>query len=320
MKAIRDVDGTLVWTEVPTPEPGPGEVRIRVRATAVNRADLVQRSGKYPPPPGASDILGLEAAGVIEAVGPGVTGRSVGDEVIALLAGGGYAEQVCCPAVHTLPKPANLSWTEAAGVMEVFATAWLNLRLEAGLQDGERVLIHAGASGVGTAALQLCRVWGCPSFATVGSEAKVERCLALGAEQAAVRHGGWLTALRAWGEVDVALCPVGGAYLASNVHALRQGGRLVIIGLLGGREGTLPVGRLLVKRLSVRGSVLRSRSIEEKAAIVAGLEREVLPLLEAGEVGPVIESTFPIADADEAHRVLAGNKTVGKLILVVRDA
>lgn len=319
MKAIREIDGTLVWTDHPAPEPGPGEVRIRVRATAVNRADLVQRSGRYPPPPGAPDTLGLEAAGVIDAVGPEVHDRAVGDEVVALLAGGGYAEQVCCPATHTLPRPAGLSWAEAAGVMEVFATAWLNLRLEAGLQDGERVLIHAGASGVGTAALQLCRAWGCPAFATVGSEAKVERCLALGADGATVRHGGWLTAAKAWGPVDVALCPVGGAYLASNVHALRRGGRLVVIGLLGGREGTLPMGRLLVKRLTVRGSVLRSRTVAEKAAVVEGLGREVWPLLEAGEVAPVLEAVLPIAEAESAHSRLSGNKTVGKLILRVGD-
>lgn len=316
MRAIRSVDGTLRWVDFPTPEPGPGEVRIRVMATAVNRADLVQRSGKYPPPPGAPDTLGLECAGVIDAVGEGVTTRSVGDEVVALLAGGGYAEHVCCPAVHTLPRPAGFSWTEAAAVMEVFATAWLNLRLEARLRDGERVLVHAGASGVGTAALQLCRAWGCPAFATVGSEPKVERCRAFGAE-ATVRHGGWLQAVKAWGPVDVALCPVGGAYLPTNLQALRGRGRLVIIGLMGGREGTLPVGRLLVKRLSVVGSVLRSRSIEEKASIVEGVGREVWPLLASGEVGPVIDTVLPIEQAEEAHALLAANETVGKIVLKV---
>ncbi|MEZ4317077.1 MAG: NAD(P)H-quinone oxidoreductase [Myxococcota bacterium] len=317
MNAIEDRDG-LVWVPVPTPVPGPGEVRIRIAATAVNRADLVQRSGAYPPPPGASAILGLECAGRIDAVGEGVRDRSVGDEVVALLAGGGYAEQVCCPASHTLPLPAGFTMERAAAVVEVFATAWLNLRLEGALAEGEHVLVHAGASGVGTAAIQLCVAWGNPVFATVGSEAKAERCRALGAAGTAVRHAGpWGPAVREWGGADVILDPVGGSYLESNVHALRPRGRLVNIGLMGGREGTLPLGPLLVKRLSVKGSVLRSRSIAEKNVVMAGLEREVWPLLADGSVAPVIDRVVDIREAEAAHQAVQRNDTVGKVVLAV---
>lgn len=319
MRAIRIIDERLVWTDFPTPEPGPGEVRIAVQATAVNRADLVQRSGRYPPPPGAPDTLGLECAGIVDAVGPGVTDRAVGDEVIALLAGGGYAEYAVCPASHTLPRR-SLPWSEAAGVMEVFATAWLNLKLEGQLAPGERVLLHAAASGVGTAALQLCRVWGHPVFATVGSPEKEARCRAFGADQTHDRHtGDFGDAVKAWGGADVVLCPVGGAYLEANAQALRRQGRLVIIGLLGGREANLPLGPLLVKRLSVRGSVLRSRSIEEKNRVVSGLEQQVWPLLASGEVRAVIDSVFPIEEAEAAHQRIASNQTVGKVVLQVRS-
>ncbi len=319
MKAIRERDGVLRWVDEPTPVPGPGEVRIRVCATAVNRADLVQRAGHYPPPPGASDILGLECAGVIDAVGAGVTERREGDEVVALLAGGGYAEQVCCLATHTLPRPASLGWAEAAAIMEVFTTAWLNLRREGALRRGERVLIHAGASGVGTAAVQLCRWWGCPCFVTVGREAKIARCVELGAEGGALRHEDWEAAVRAFGPLDLILCPVGGAYLQANLRLLRTEGRLVIIGLMGGREGTLPLGRLLVKRLTVRGSVLRSRPDEEKARIVAGVGEEIWPAIEAGDLRPIVHRILPIEQADIAHRLVAANETVGKVVLALPE-
>jgi putative PIG3 family NAD(P)H quinone oxidoreductase len=309
---------SLVWTEAPTPEPGPGEVRIRIRATAVNRADLVQRAGRYNPPPGASQILGLECAGVVESVGDGVTDRAVGDAVVALLAGGGYAEMVCCPASHTLPLPDGFEMTTAAGVVEVFATAWLNLKLEAQLQPGERVLVHAAASGVGTSALQLLKVWGNPVFATVGSAEKEERCRALGASQTANRHDGpWVNAVREWGGADVVLDPVGASYLEANIAVLNRLGRLVNIGLMGGREGTLPMGPVLVKRLTVKGSVLRARSIEEKNVVMDGLRREVWPLLEDGTVRPIIDRVLDIHDAEEAHAVVASNVTVGKVVLAV---
>ena len=317
MYAIED-HGRLTWSEVPRPEMGPTDVRIRVHATAVNRADLVQRAGHYPPPPGASPILGLECAGVIEAIGEGVTEREVGEEVVALLAGGGYAEQVVCPAAHTATLPPGLDLTRAAAVMEVFATAWLNLRREGELVEGERVLLHAGASGVGTAAIQLCAAWGNPVFATVGSQVKRTRCMALGASGTANRHdGSWVEPVKQWGSPDVILDPVGGAYLQDNLRVLNRRGRLVLIGLLGGREATLPLGLLLVKRQTVRGSVLRSRSHDEKAAVVAGLQREVWPLFARGEVEPVIHTVMDIRDAEQAHDLIRGNETIGKVILAI---
>ena len=316
MKAVLEQSGRLVWSETADPEPGPGEVILQARASAVNRADLVQRSGNYPPPPGASPILGLECSGTVVALGPGVPAEALGQQRCALLAGGGYAEKVAVPWSHTLPLPSGVDLLRAAALPEVLATAWLNLRLEGQLQPGERVLIHAGASGVGTAALQLCRAWGNPTFVTVGSEAKLERCKELGAAAGWVRHqGDWLEAVRAWGGADVVLCPVGAAYLNSNLQALHSRGRLVLIGLMGGREAALPLGLVLVKRLSLRGSVLRSRSRQEKDFILEGLQREVWPLVESGEVQPIIDSVLPIQQAEEAHDRLASNETVGKIIL-----
>ena len=318
MRAIQDIDGRLTWGQAETPSPGPDEIRVRVAATAVNRADLVQRSGHYPPPPGASTVLGLECAGVVDEVGEQVRWPRPGDEVCALLSGGGYAEYAVLPANHALPIPNGLSLLEAAAIPEVFTTAWLNLRREGELQDGERVLIHAAASGVGTAALQLCQIWGNPTFAIVGSAAKEQRCLALGAEATANRKDGpWLGKVRAWGNADVILDPVGGSILESNIHALRERGRLVNIGLLGGREGTLPLGALLTKRLTVRGSVLRSRSVAEKAEILSALSDDVWPLLNRGAIRPIIQDVLDIERAQEAHELVARDVTVGKIVLRV---
>ena len=318
MWAIEDIEGKLTWRETATPTPGPGEIRVRIKASAVNRADLVQRSGQYPPPAGASSVLGLECAGVVDQVAPDVIWPKVGDHVCALLSGGGYAEYAVFPATHALPIPTGLSFNDAAALPEVFTTAWLNLRQEGELKAGERVLIHAAASGVGTAALQLCRAWGNPTFATVGSSIKAQRCLELGAEECAIRHDGpWLPQVKAWGPVDVVLDPVGGEYLEPNILCLRPRGRLVNIGLMGGGGGSLQLGLVLVKRLTIRGSVLRSRSNDEKTAILAGLREEVWPLFETGQLQPIIETSFPIDQAEEAHQLLAGNQTVGKLILEV---
>jgi putative PIG3 family NAD(P)H quinone oxidoreductase len=318
MKAILIRDGQLVWDEAPTPELKEGEVLIKVRASAINRADLSQRSGRYPPPPGASDILGLECSGVIEKVGPGVTGREVGQEVCALLAGGGYAEYVAVPASHTLPPPQGIDLETAAGIVEVYATAWLNLRLEGELKEGERVLVHAGASGVGTACIQLCKAWGNPIFVTVGDQSKREYCHNLGASASADRHDGpWDEAVRSWGGADVILDPVGGSYLEMNVNVLNPRGRLVNIGLMGGAQGTLPMGVMMVKRLTLRGSVLRSRAREEKDLVIAGLFREVWPLLESGQVKPIIDKVFPIQEAEQAHALVSSNETIGKVLLRV---
>ena len=318
MWAIEEIDGSLVWTETSPPVAGPGEIRVRVQASAVNRADLVQRAGHYPPPPGASLILGLECAGVVDQLGSGVEWPKVGEPVCALLSGGGYAEYAVFPASHALPIPTGLTMNEAAALPEVFTTAWLNLRREGGLQKGERVLVHAAASGVGTAALQLCRAWGNPTFATVGSAEKARRCQELGAEECADRHDGpWLAKVKAWGPVDVILDPVGGEYLEPNILCLRSGGRLINIGLMGGGGGSLQLGLVLVKRLTIRGSVLRSRSDDEKTEILAGVRREVWPLFESGQLHPIVERSFPITEVEEAHRLLASNQTFGKLILEI---
>ena len=318
MRAIEQREGRLIWGEAEDPNPGPGEVILQIQATAVNRADLVQRSGSYPPPPGASPILGLECSGTVVALGEGVPSEALGQRRCALLAGGGYAEQVAVSWTHTLPIPGGLDLVQAAALPEVFTTAWLNLRREGELMAGERVLIHAGASGVGTAAIQLCREWGHPCFVTVGSQAKLERCLQLGAQHGWVRHqGDWLEAVRAWGGADVVLCPVGAAYLQANLKSLRPRGRVVLIGLMGGRDAPVPLGLMLMNRLTLRGSVLRSRSREEKTLILKGVREEVWPLLESGRIQPIVESVFGLEQAEEAHQRVASNETVGKVVMTV---
>lgn len=318
MKAIVQKEDTLVWSETDAPSLGTGEVRIKVKATAVNRADLVQRSGNYPPPPGASEILGLECSGLVVEAADDVSWPRVGDEVCALLAGGGYAEEVVVPAGQVLPVPDGVSLLEAAALPEVYTTAWLNLRLEGELTDGERVLVHAGASGVGTAAIQLCAAWGNPVVATVGSDEKCRYVESLGAELAVNRKDGpWGLKVKANGKFDVILDPVGGSYLESNIWSLNPRGRLINIGLMGGREGTIPLAPVLTKRLKLKGSVLRSRSIEEKAEILIGLRTEVWPLFESKVVGAVIHRVMSIQEADEAHRLVQSNQTVGKVLLEV---
>jgi putative PIG3 family NAD(P)H quinone oxidoreductase len=310
----------LRWAEVPTPEAGPEEVRIRVAAAGVNRADLVQRAGNYPPPPGASPILGLEVSGVIDEVGREVTGWTVGDPVAALLTGGGYAEHVVVHPSLLLPIPDGLDPTHAAALPEVWATAWLNLVIEAHLQPGHRVLVHAGGSGVGTAAVQLCRLLGASSFVTAGHASKIDRCVVLGADGGVNRHEGrWLEACQAWAPegVDLILDPVGGAYLEDNLRALALGGCLVNIGLLGGRQAPLDLGRVLVRRLRVIGSVLRSRPLEERAAVVQGLRTIIWPALASRIVEPVISQVLPLPSAQDAHDLIASNQTLGKVVLVV---
>ncbi|MFT4975001.1 MAG: putative PIG3 family NAD(P)H quinone oxidoreductase [Myxococcota bacterium] len=323
MHAIQ-IDPTtkaLRWAEAPTPAPGPGELRIRVHATAVNRADLVQRAGRYNPPPGASQILGLECAGIVDAVGPGPCRFQPGDRACALLSGGGYAEQVVVPTGQALPIPDGMSFTEAAALPEVLTTAWLNLYREGALQPGEHVLLHAGASGVGTMALQLLRRTGNPAFVTVGSPEKIARCMALGAEGGFDRHGGsFAPAVAEWTGgrgVDVILDPVGADYLDDNLRSLATCGRMVLIGLLSGRSASLDMGQILVRRLQVKGSVLRARSIEEKADIIAGLEADVWPAVASGQILPIIDRVMPIAEAEQAHTVIRSNVTVGKVILTV---
>ncbi len=323
MKAIQ-VDGErLVWTDAPTPKLDPGSVRIQVAATAVNRADLVQRSGGYPPPPGASPILGLECSGTVAEVGEGVTRVQVGDAVCALLSGGGYAEEVVVPAGQVLPTPSSLDFTQAAAVPEVFATAYLNLFMEAKTQPGERVLIHAGASGVGTAAIALCRELGNPCYVTVGSADKLAQCLALGAAAGCNRHetefGEQVSAWTNGAGMDVILDPVGAGYLGANLASLALEGRLVIIGLMSGAQSEVNLGLMMMKRLRVIGSTLRARSIAAKAQVMDELQAQLWPLLESQKITPVIHQVLPITEAEEAHRLMAADENIGKLVLRVAD-
>lgn len=322
MKAIViHADKSLHWEEVPTPTPGPDDVAIRVHATAINRADLMQRAGLYPPPPGASEILGLECAGEISAVGANVTQWRVGDRVCALLAGGGYAETVVCPASHVLPVPAGFSFQQAAALPEVFATAYLNIYMEAATAPGQHVLLHAGASGVGTAAIQLCRLFGNPVFVTVGDPHKLAVCQQLGASAGHLRTAGdFEEAAQQWAGkagIQTILDPVGGAYLEQNIRLLASDGHLVIIGLMGGRSAPLDLGRLLVKRIRVVGSTLRSRSEASKTALIQRLREQVWPAFEDGRLQPIIHGEYPITAAEQALAEVAGNGTIGKVILSV---
>ena len=320
MKAIQIEDGKLIWADAEPSQVGVGEVRIRVAATAVNRADLVQRTGGYPPPPGASPILGLECAGEVVEVGEGVARVAAGDAVCALLAGGGYAEEVVVPAGQVLPVPAGLDMVQAAALPEVFATAYLNLFMEARASLGETVLLHAGASGVGTAAIQLCRQRGNPCFVTAGNPEKIERCIALGAEGGWNRHDGdFKEPVQAWAPqgVDVILDPVGGRYLADNLAVLGLDGRLVIIGLMGGAEASVNLGLMMVKRQRIIGSTLRARSVAAKAAVMDALRDEVWPHIESGTIQPIVEAVLPIEDAEQAHALIAADQTFGKVVMTV---
>lgn len=319
MKAIKVENEHLAWGEVPTPRPGPDEVLIQVYASAVNRADLLQRRGLYPPPQGVTEVMGLEAAGVIAQVGSKVKDWKVGDRVASLLPGGGYAEYVTTPSALLIPVPAEIPLEMAAAIPEVFYTAFLNIFLEATLQEGERLLVHAGASGVGTAAIQLARSFGAEVFATA-SQPKLAFLEELGAH-AIDRHNEDFAAhimdLTDGEGVDVILDPVGGGYLESNISALSRGGRLVLIGLMGGGSATLDLRRVLSRQITVLGSTLRGRSVEEKADITQYFLREVWPLVLSGDIAPVIDSVYKIEDTEKAHEHVASNLTTGKVVLSV---
>jgi putative PIG3 family NAD(P)H quinone oxidoreductase len=321
VKAIVVDDKSLQWRDVPDVKAGVGEVLIRNRATAINRADLAQRAGAYPPPPGASAILGLECAGEVIAVGEGVSSYRPGDRVCALLAGGGYAELVNVPAGQTLRVPRGLSFEQAAALPEVFATAYLNLFIEARLAIGESVLLHAGASGVGTAAIQLCAMNHSPCFVTAGSDDKIARCVALGATGGANRRTeSFVDKVATWTNgqgFDVILDPVGAQYLKSNLRGLRSDGRLVVIGLMGGAVAELELGVMMMKRLRVIGSTLRARSIAAKSAVMDDLERVVWPLLDAGIIKPIVDTVLPITEAARAHELVAGDQTFGKVVMTI---
>jgi putative PIG3 family NAD(P)H quinone oxidoreductase len=309
----------LVWAEVPDPVPGEGEVLVEVAATAVNRADLLQRQGFYDPPPGSSPYPGLECAGRIAALGPGVSGWSVGDEVCALLVGGGYAQRVAVPAGQLLPVPKGLTAAQAAALPEVACTVWSNLFMVAHLRPAETVLLHGGASGIGTLAIQLAKAVGAKVLVTAGSPEKLARCAELGADVLIdYREQDFVAEVRAatgGAGADVILDIMGAKYLQRNVDALAQNGRLVIIGLQGGVKAELDLSVLLRKRAAVAATTLRSRPLAEKAAIVAAVREHVWPLVEAGVVKPVVDRELPLTEAAEAHRVLEAGEQVGKVVL-----
>lgn len=312
----------LVWREVEDPTWGPDETLVEIHATALNRADLLQRAGNYPPPPGAPDILGLEMAGEIAAVGGQVSGWQVGDRVCALLPGGGYAQRVAVPQQMLMPVPDDWSYEQAAAVPEVFLTAFANLFIEAGLQAEETALVHGGAGGVGTAAIQLVRQAGGHIVITAGTDEKVRFCTELGADLAInYKSEDFVERTRAYtgGEgVDVIIDIVGAAYLERNLSLLKTRGRLVFLATLGGSRAEVNLGALMGRRLRLIGSVLRGRPLEEKVEIKERFMDRFWPLLEAGTIQPIIDSIYPIDQANEAQRRMAANENMGKIILRVR--
>jgi putative PIG3 family NAD(P)H quinone oxidoreductase len=304
--------------ELPRPDPGQGQILIRVEWAGVNRPDALQRAGSYAPPPTASPLPGLEAAGTVAAVGPGVTGWRVGDPVCALLPGGGYAEYAVTPAAHALPVPQGMALREAACLPETFFTVWSNVFLRGGLKAGEVFLVHGGSSGIGTTAIQLARAFGARVFATAGSEEKCAACVSLGAERAInYREEDFVAVLKAEGGADLILDMVGGSYLPRNVRALRDDGRLVQIAFLEGPKVELNFAEVMVRRLTITGSTLRPQSDLAKARIAASLREHVWPLLDAGRIAPVMDSEFPLEDAAGAHARLEGSGHIGKIVLRV---
>ncbi len=310
----------LQWEEVPDPEPGPGEVLIDVAAAGVNRADLLQRQGHYPPPPGAPPYPGMEVSGRIAATGADVTGWQPGDEVCALMAGGGYAEKVAVPAGQVLPVPAGLSVVDAAALPETTCTVYSNLVQVGRLQAGEILLVHGGASGIGTTAIQLGKAFGARVICTAGSAEKLDFCRAVGADVViSYRQEDFVEVVKDVTDshgADVILDIMGASYLARNLAALATEGRLVIIGRQGGNRAELDLGLLQSKRASIHATTLRNQPVAEKSAIVAAVTDQVWPLVSAGTVRPVIEETVPMADAAKAHRIVEEGGHTGKVLLV----
>lgn len=325
MRAITIVgtgkDARLEMGEVDAPVMGRGEVLIEVAATAVNRADTLQRSGLYPPPPGASEILGLECSGRLAAVGSDVVGWRVGDRVSALLAGGGYAEQVAVDAGSVMPVSDGLDLVVAGGLPEVFLTCYLNLFELAGADEGEWVLVHGGGSGIGTAAIQLLSASGIRTVVTAGSEQKCELCRKLGATVAInYREESFadrVLEITGGAGVDVVLDCIGASYLPDHLRCMATDGRLVVIGLMGGTRAELDLGRMMARRLSIHGSTLRSRSPAVKAKLVAGLRDHFGQAIDHGSIGPVVDSILPLEEAQQAHLRMQSSEHFGKLILRV---
>lgn len=309
----------LQVVDVEAPEPGPGEVLVRVTAAGVNRADLMQRQGYYDPPEGATPVLGLECSGDVVALGEGVTEFSKGEHVVALLSGGGYAEYVAVPAGQVAVAPGGVDLVDAAGLMEVAATVWSNVFMMAKLQHGETLLVHGGASGIGTMAIQLAKAFGARVVVTVGSDEKAAFCRELGADLAInYRETDFVEALGEAGlKADVILDIVGAKYLDQNVRALNTAGRLVVIGLQGGVKGELNLNRLLMKRAAVMATSLRARPTQEKAAIVSAMVAQVWPLVDDGTVRPIVHARMPLEQVRDAHQVLEDSSHTGKVLLTL---
>ena len=320
---VREPGGpeVLVPVERPTPVPAAGEVLIKVAAAGVNRPDVFQRLGRYPPPPGVTDIPGLEVSGIITEVASGAGSFRVGEAVCALVAGGGYAEYCVAPAPQCLPAPRGLGLADAAAIPETFWTVWTNVFERGRLQAGESILVHGGSSGIGTTAIQLARSFGARVFATAGSADKCAACERLGAERCInYREADFVAVVReqtAGRGVDVVLDMVGGAYFARNVDVLATEGRLVEIATLQGAKAELNIQTIMQRRLTITGSTLRARPIADKGAIAASVHRHVWPLIESGAVKPIVYATFPLRDASAAHRMMESSAHIGKLVLVI---
>ena len=319
MKAVKVVDKKLIITKANKPVPRDNEILIKIKAAGLNRADIAQKNGLYPPPPGASEVLGLECSGVVESVGKEVKSKKPGDEVMALLGGGGYAEYVTCHEFHAINKPKNLNWIEAASIPEVYATCWLNLFLEASMQQGDKVVFHAGASGIGTAGIQLANVFDCESFVTAGTEEKIKFCLNLGASDGEIRSNDIFSKIKEWapGGVNIILDPVGGEYFERNLDVLSIEGKLIVIGLMGGAKANLNLGLLMVKRQKIIGSTIRARSNETKNIVMQELSEKVIPLFESGTLKPIIHETFYFSECNQAQEMMEANENIGKIILAL---
>ncbi|MEN3975306.1 NAD(P)H-quinone oxidoreductase [Emcibacter sp. SYSU 3D8] len=306
--------------DIPVDLPKAGEILIRVRAAGLNRADAAQREGHYPPPKGSSEIMGLECAGEVAAIGDGVTGFKLGDRVCALLAGGGYATYCAVPAIQALPLPKGFSFEQGAAIMETYCTVWTNVFERGRLQKGERLLVHGGSSGIGTSAVALAAALGAEVYATAGTAEKCQACVDLGAKRAInYKTEDYVEVIKAeTGDgVDVVLDMVGGDYLARDLSIMRLEGRHVSIAALGGNTAEIPIFTMMLKRLTITGSTLRARTPEQKGAVVRGIHETVWPLFESGRIAPVIDSVMPLADAAAAHRRIESSAHIGKIILKV---
>ena len=317
---VREPGGpeVLVPARRPVPEPAPGEVLIRISAAGINRADCLQRMGQYPLPPGASDILGLECSGVVERLGEGVADWAVGDRVCALLSGDGYGEFCTVPAVQCLPIPEGVDLLEAGGLPEVYCTVWTNVFDRSALKPGEVFLVQGGSSGIGTAAIQLAKAWGCTVLATAGSPEKTAACEALGADRGIDyrREDFAAVAREVAGGADVILDMVGGEYIQRQLELLNMGGRLCFVALMGGAEERVDFGLVHRKHLTVTGSTLRPRPVEEKGGICRAVSEQAWPLFADGRLRPVTHARFPLAQADEAHRLMESSTHIGKILLI----